>query len=652
MRTADRLREVIQGAGAFPVARPLWGDEDETECHPALGAPETVNTPRPPRRPPSPAGRSRDHLRRLIEAGIALSAERDHDVLVERILLEAKSLTNADGGTLYLRTDDMRQLRFVIMRNDSLNVALGGTTGKPIPFPPLNIYLPDEAPNYHNVCTAALLDARTINIADAYEAHDYDFSGTKKFDQTTGYRSKSFLTIPLRNHKDEVIGVLQLINAQDGAGNVIPFTADIQQIIEALASQAAVALDNQVLIAAQRRLLDSLIKLLAGAIDAKSPYTSGHCDRVPQLANMLAAKAVAATDGPFSHFSMNEDERYEFNLAGWLHDCGKITSPEYVVDKATKLETIYNRVHEIRTRFEVLWRDAEIECLKAQMAGGDAAALSAAKETRQARLRDDFAFVARANVGGEFMADGDIERLKAIGATRWTRYFDDRLGLSQGEEERLEGIPRQDPPIEVPLLADRPDHVVPWGNRRPPVEKDDPRNTWGFDMTIPEHAFNFGELYNLTIRRGTLTEEERFKINEHIVQTIIMLSSLPLPRQLGHMPEIAGCHHEKMDGTGYPRRLPGEKLSVSARIMALADIFEALTAADRPYKKAKTLSESVKILSFMVKDRHVDREVFELFLSSGVYREYGEAYLRPDQMDDVDISQYLRPPAPAASAPH
>jgi HD-GYP domain-containing protein (c-di-GMP phosphodiesterase class II) len=642
--SAEELRRVMGGIGAFKTATPRWKSEGLfTRAVGGNHAPSPSLSPRD--------HRQRDHLRRLIEAGIALSSERDHQILIEKILLEAKSLANADGGTLYLREDDSPRLRFAIVRNDTLDVALGGTTGKAVPFPPLNLVDPDTGePNFNNVCTAAVLDGRTINIPDAYEAEAYDFSGTKKFDETTGYRSKSFLTIPLRNHKDEVIGCLQLINARGEGDVVIPFDFELQQIIEALASQAAIALDNQELIAAQRELLDSLIKLLAGAIDAKSPYTSGHCDRVPELAQLLVREAANCPEGPFATFDMSDEERYEFELASWLHDCGKITSPEYVVDKATKLETIHNRVHEVRARFEILWRDAEIDCLKAIMAGGDRDALTAEMEARRAQLREDFAFVARCNIGGEFMGDGDIERLKRIADQEWTRQFDDRLGLSRGEEDRLSGIPPTPAPHREKLLADRPEHRVPWAGRKPPVRKEDPQNRWGFDMEIPDNAFDFGEIHNLTIRRGTLTDEERFKINEHIVQTIIMLDSLPLPRTLRRMPEIAGNHHEKMDGTGYPRRLPPDRLSIPARVMAIADIFEALTAADRPYKKPKTLSESIDILSKMVLDNHIDGDLFDLFLTSGVYREYGETHLLPEQVDEVDISRYvgLRPRSQAA----
>lgn len=560
-------------------------------------------------------GRRNQRLEKLIELGIALSAERNHDRLMERILLEAKELTNADGGTLYLRTDD-EKLKFTILRNDTLNTAMGGTTGVVIPFPPLPLFNPETGqPNHNNVATHVALTGACINIADAYEAEGFDFSGTKKFDAGTGYRSKSFLTIPLKNYSGLVIGVLQLINAREPDGTVVHFSSEVQPLVEALASQAAVAIDNQQLMAAQKRLLDSVIKVIAEAIDSKSPYTGGHCARVPKLAIMLADAACAEQAGPFADYDLDDDEKYELYLGAWLHDCGKVTTPEYVVDKATKLETIYDRIHEVRTRFEVLRRDAEIALWKGIAQGGDEATLRAEFEATCADLDSDWRFIAECNIGGEFMSDDRKARVKEIAGRTFVRHFDRSLGLSWEEAQRLAAAPPPPPPAVEPLLEDRPDHKV--------------------------GVYDRGEVYNLCIGRGTLTDEERKVINDHIVVTQEMLKKLPFPKHLKRVPDIAGNHHEKIDGTGYPRGLKGEEMGVSERIMGIADIFEALTAADRPYKTPKKLSECIKILNFMRKDRHIDGELFELFLTSGVYRRYADECLREDQIDDVDIGQYL-----------
>ncbi len=587
----------------------------------------------------SPKDKGADAYLRLIEIGIALSAERDHNRLMERILLEAKDLCNADGGTLYLVADDSG-LEFEIMRTDSLQIALGGTTGKPITFPPVRLFDPKTGePNHKNVATHVALSGNTINIPDAYKAKDFDFSGTKKFDEGTGYRSRSFLTVPLKNHDGDVIGVLQLLNAQDGeTGEVVPFSKDIQPLVEALTSQAAMALDNQHLIEAQKKLLDSIIELIASAIDAKSPYTGGHCQRVPELTKMLVGAACESRDPLFRDFDLTEEEWYELHIAAWLHDCGKVTTPEYVVDKATKLETIYDRIHEIRTRFEVAKRDAEIDYLKAMLDGKeDAKKLEGRRDERLAQLDDDFAFVAECNIGGEFMAPERIERIKEIAGQTWTRTLDDRLGVSQAERKRRGAAPDNPPPVEETLLADRAEHII----HREPGEGLGDDNPFDFRLDMPEHKYNFGEIHNLCILRGTLTAEERFKINDHIVQTIVMLEQLPFPKHLSRVPEYAGGHHETMIGTGYPRKLSKDDMSIPARIMAIADIFEALTAADRPYKPSKTLSESIRIMSFMKKDQHIDEDLFRLFLESGVYKDYAERFLMPEQIDEVDVSQYL-----------
>lgn len=535
-------------------------------------------------------------LKWLIDLGIALSAERNSARLLERIVLGAKELTNADGGTLYLRTPN-DTLRFVILRNDTLNVAMGGTTGKVITFPELPLYKEGQ-PNHNNVATHVALTSTTINIPDAYTAENFDFSGTKKFDETTGYRSKSFLTVPLRNHQSEVVGVLQLINAQiPNSKEVLGFTEDQQELVEALASQAAVALTNQQLIAEQRNLFDAFINIMAAAVDAKSAYTGGHCQRVPVLTEMLAETACNQTEGMFADFQLSEDQWYELKVAGGLHDVGKVTTPVHVMDKSTKLETIFDRIGEVRTRFEVLRRDAEIEYLQGVVAGGNEEELRTARDARLIRIDDEIAFLKQVNVGGEFLADPKIDRIKAIATQEWD----------------LEGEKRA-------LLDDN-------------------------------------EVLNLSIRRGTLNDDERKIINDHIVITIQMLEALPFPKSMKNVPEIAGGHHEKMDGTGYPRGLTRDQLSLPARMMGIADIFEALTAADRPYKKPKTLSESMQIMFFMVKDRHIDIDLFELFLRDRVYQKYAERFLLPEQIDAVDVDKYLgqldgirNPPSPAEAA--
>ena len=581
-------------------------------------------------------------FKRLIDIGIALSADKNPQRLMETILLEAKDIADADAGTLYIRTKD-DQLKFVILRTDSLNLAQGGTTGAAITLLPVQMYGVDEQgvrePNYKNIVSRVALTGESINIADAYDANEFDFSGTRKIDAGTGYRSQSFLTIPLKNRLGYVIGVLQLINAKDAVNATVPFSPSIVPLIEALASQAAVALENQNLIEAQKHLLDSFIELMASAVDAKSPYTGGHCQRVPELTEMLTQAACDSNLPAFADFSLTEDEWYELHIAAWLHDCGKVTTPEYVVDKATKLETITDRLHEVRMRFEVIKREAVIDCQQQLLAGatnGDELKQDLAERLQQ--LDDDFAFVAECNLGGEFMAADRLSRLQQIAELEWTRTLSDRIGIAQEELKRKRRQDEQPLPVREKLLADRVDHIVAHDTV---VHSADPANIYGFQVEVPEHKYNLGELYNLSVVRGTLTTEERFKINDHIVQTIVMLENLPFPQHLERVPEIAGGHHEKMDGTGYPKKLNGHEMSVPARIMAIADVFEALTAADRPYKQPKKLSESIKIMSFMVQDQHLDGELFRLFLESGVYKDYANKFLLPEQLDEIDPAHYL-----------
>jgi HD-GYP domain-containing protein (c-di-GMP phosphodiesterase class II) len=507
-------------------------------------------------------------LEMLNAIGIALSAERDITKLVELILLASKNLVNADAGTVYLVDQDV--LRFEIVITQSLGIALGGSTGKKPPFPPIRLHLEDGEPNTHNVVSCAVLYGQTINIADAYTAHGYDFSGTKRFDESTGYRSKSFLTVPLKNHENEIIGVLQLINAKAPDGDIVAFSEQDQQLVESLASQAAIALTNRQLINQLESLFESLINLINTAIDDKSPYTGGHCERVPALTMLLADAVNRVNYGPFKLFHMTERDRYELKIAGLLHDCGKITTPVHVVDKATKLQTIFDRMALIDTRFEVLKRDAEIAYLKGQLSQAD-------YEATVARYDDDRAFLRKANVGGEFMPPDAQARVRSIAAYPWT------------DENRH----------PVPFLSEE-------------------------------------EVENLSIARGTLTDAERQIINHHIDITIQMLEALPWPKHLKHVPEYAGGHHERMDGKGYPRGLTRDQMSVQARMMGIADIFEALTARDRPYKPGKTLSESLSILANMARGHHVDADLFEVFIKEKVYLEYAKIFLEPAQIDDVD----------------
>ncbi len=569
----------------------------------------------------------RSTIRKFLDISSALAAEKDLDRLLERVLSESIVLSGADAGIIYLIEDD-------------------GVTLVPAhyiwPAASQRESLPELAPLRLNgaathLVTAAARDNRTQVVVLRRGAADDDARYFGRAFELFGTDRIGLAAIPLRNRQQEAIGVLAVKRNAGRDSSAAPFPAEQISFMQALSGNAAVSIEARQLMKAQKLLLESLIELVASAIDAKSPYTGGHCQRVPELTKMLARAACDAQSGPFRDFNLSEEQWEAVHIASWLHDCGKVTTPEYVVDKATKLETIYDRIHEVRMRFEVLKRDAEIEYLKAVAAGGDQGELASRLAALKAELDAEFAFVGECNVGGEFMAPEKIERLQRIARRTWTRTLDDRIGVSHEESKRKERVAAPALPVQEALLADKQEHVFERGESdRVPQD-----NPWGFRIDAPEHKLNKGELHNLSIGRGTLTREERFIINDHIVQTIIMLTRLPFPRHLKSVPEIAGGHHEKMDGTGYPKRLNREQMSPVARMMAIADIFEALTAADRPYKKGKTLSESIRIMSFMKKDRHIDPELFDLFLSSGVYLRYAERYMQPELIDEVDIRQYL-----------
>lgn len=412
---------------------------------------------------------------------------------------------------------------------------------------------------------------------------------------------------------------------------------EIDELAQSLVNMSTAIQQHE---ANQIALMDSFIKLIAQAIDDKSHATAGHCERVPELAIMLAEAAEQSSAASFADFAFASPAEWrEFKVAAWLHDCGKITTPEHIVDKGSKLEVIYNRIHEIRTRFEVLWRDAEIRYWqqRAQLPRDDhdgIAALQRELDAARAQLQDDFAFVAGMNIGSESTSAAAQERLQRIARIPWTRHFSSRLGLSPFEARRLPEVEEVLPCSET-LLQDRPEHLIP----RDKTEFDP---HLGINMTVPHYLYNQGELYNLSIERGTLTAEDRFKINEHIISTIRMLEALPLPPELSRVPRYASTHHETLIGTGYPRKLTAKDLSIPERIMILADVFEALTAADRPYKSAKPVSEAILIMAKMTARQHVDLDVFELFLSSGVYLRYAQRFLPQAQLDAIDVAAALR----------
>lgn len=505
-----------------------------------------------------------EQIHKLNEIGISLSAEKDSSSLVEKILMHAKNICNADGGTFYLVEGN--QLRFSILLNDTLNTYMGGTSGTPVTIPPLKTHYEDGTPRLDAVAVYTAIMGVHVVIDDIYQAEGFDFTGAKNFDKAQNYRTQSLLTIPLKNHEDAVIGVIQLINARDANGMVVGFNEMQVQLTRSLASQASVALTNKFLIDEHRSLFESVAKMIAYTIDKKSPYTGAHCKRVPIIAVMLAKAASQEKEGPLADFKMQENDYFELETAAWLHDCGKLVTPESVMDKAKKLQTIFDRVELIQTRMAALKSQWQLDPEQYDF------------DLQQ--IDQWMEFIRQMNTGGEFLSDEKLAELEKIRHVQWINFA--------GERENL--------------ISD-------------------------------------DEFYNLSIRKGTLTAEERQIIQDHAQATIDMLAELPFPRDLSNVPEYAGCHHETMDGKGYPRHLTREQMSIPARIMAIADIFEALSAGDRPYKDGKTLSEVLKIMGFMVKDGHIDPDVFNVMIDQKVYLTYAKVHMKPAQIDEVDESK-------------
>ncbi len=504
-------------------------------------------------------------IRKLTQIGRALSAERNIERLLEMIVQEAREFTGADGGTLYIMSNDETELQFAIVQTETLDLRMGGTGGE-ITWKPVRLLKPDGSPNHENVSAHVALTGNTVNIPDVYAAGGFDFRGTRKFDRQTGYRSKSMLVVPMKNHENDNIGVLQLLNARiQKQGEVVSFSAECQEMTESLASQAAVALSNNRLIQNLEVLMESFIRAIATAIDEKSHYTGGHVRRVSSLTMAIARKINEATDGPYANVRFSDDQMKELQTAAWLHDVGKVTTPEYVVDKATKLETIFNRIELLRLRFELCGLQARLKRLDRNVDLESAAQDD--DDGTERMLRDEFRFLSEANRGSERMSDEMMDRVRAIAG---------RTFSLDGKTE--------------PLLS--PDEVD-----------------------------------NLNIRQGTLSAKERDIIQNHASMTYKILSQLPFPKKLKHVPDYAAAHHETLNGRGYPRGLDVTRLPLQPRILALADIFEALTAKDRPYREGKTLSEALHILTMMVKDGHIDPDLFVLFQKEEIPLDYARREL-------------------------
>lgn len=548
----------------------------------------------------------------LLSLNTFIATHSDFGDIIEKVMQIAAKTAVADGYFFYEITPE-KYMTLVYSDVKSLSKRLNG----------LDNALFYETKSLSEIRQKAVkrpaelcaLGHEIINAENVYHNRTIDTTFIRGFDEKYGYSTVSTLVIPLVNRKGTVVGVAQFINALDHNGRVIGFSQEIQHAVVSICRMLTLTLERKGLREAYSSLLESVIDVLARAIDAKSPYTNSHCQKVPIIARLLALAAVQEDEGPLKDFEMDEDEWYALHIASWLHDCGKVTTPEYLVDKGSKLETINNRIHEIRNRFEILRRDAHINYLQKRLNNTDTKEnlqLEFAQKVR--KLEDDFAFIAACNVGDQELADADLQRLDRLSQKTFTRYFNRMLGLSWVESNAVK-YPEE-------LMRPGVEHLIQ-------------------DTEIrPESEFSQAELYNLKTRKGTINAEEREKINDHVKVTVSMLKALHFSQEFQNVIEYAGCHHERVDGTGYPNRLKGEEMSVPAKIMAIADVFEALTTADKPYKKPKKLSEVLRIMQEMKNSGHIDPDLYSVLINRGVYQEYAEGYMRPEQIDNINIENY------------
>ena len=506
---------------------------------------------------------------RLNQIGISLSSEKDLKKLLETIVLETRNFTNCDAGTLYRVNFKRNVLKFEIMQTESTGYSAGGTTSVKITVPPVPLEI-DGQPNHANVSASVAITGEVVNIPDVYEAEGYDFTGPKKYDEMTGYRTESMLVIPMRDHTDKVIGVLQLINALDKEGNRIPFEQKFESSVRSLASQAAVAINNAQLIADIEHLFKALVVYTVKAIDARSPHTAGHSSRVAKLSRRTAQDINLQTKGPFADVHFSDDQLEEIWVAGLLHDVGKIGVPEAVLEKANKLDgakftLVVNRMNSIRDMMVMRAR------LRNVHQGQSEDFLDEQLQQELEEWKTDLEFIHWVNKPG-FLAPDKKESLDAIAAKT---YLD----------------------IE--------------GNDQPYLSE-------------VEYA-------NFSVVKGNLTDAERKTIQKHVVETSTLLSKLPFTDKLARVPEYAGSHHEWPNGKGYPKGLKGDEIPLGARIMCVADVWDALTAQDRPYKPPTSVEKSCEILRSGAKFNEFDPDVVELFVGHQLWeKKPGEITEFPD----------------------
>ena len=513
--------------------------------------------------------------------------EKIEDVFNHIVSDAMLDISNADAVSFYIKRDDV--LEFIIMKTKSMEFSAGGIKEN-ITLPPMPLFDKDGNPHHSSLVAHSVNTQKTVNIKDVYKVDDkvLDFSGAKNFDKKTGYKTKSVLVMPIKDYQGNIQGVIQMINAQDfETGGIIEFNKQMVDDLENFTTQVGSYMNQRKLLKDMENLFEALIKLIAKAIDKKSHYTGKHCERVPVLAAMISSELCKQKEGHFKNFTLNKDEENELRIAAWLHDTGKIATPPHVNDKATKLERIIDGIELIEHRIEILKKNAEIDFLKQKLdfiKRGDEKEIGKAKSLMDKKIQlydESIKLIYEVNMGGEYL-----------------------------EKEKINQI----------------------------------KNAYNEQLMVNGKSLNLLDDYEknvLSIKRGTLDDNERNKINEHVSITYELLNEIPFPSKLRNVPTIAANHHEKLDGSGYPFRKKAKDLSVQSRILGFADIFEALTASDRPYKKANTLRESLDIMYEMCNRGKIDKEIFKVFLNKKIYMKYAKKHIDKNQIDEIDSQNFL-----------
>ena len=495
-----------------------------------------------------------EQVQDILNIGIALSGEKNHKKLLERILSEARRITQCDAGTLYIVEN--QHLAFKIIQNDTLKIYQGGM-GESIDLPPVDI----TSTTVSGYCA---LHKEVVNIRDVYKSKykEIDFSGPRHYDAITGYKTLSMLVVPLENHDGVIIGVLQLINAKNEQGEVTPFPEYLEKVVQSLGSQAAVSISNMNYLEELDGMLHAFVRVISTAIDERSPYNANHTRNVARLSGMFAR--YLQEQSHVNAYSLSNEDIEQLEMSAWLHDIGKIAVSLEVMDKSTRLGDRYELV---KNRMRAIGEQRKVQAIKLALQNDE-------------QLKTD------ASIDAFWVVLAEIEKEM--------NYIN----------ELLEKI--NDPSC---FVDDTLQMEIIKLSKRTWLTKDMVEEPW----ILPE------EVEALSILRGTLTVKERRIMENHVMMTKKMLDKIPFGSKYSAVAEWASSHHEFLDGTGYPEKLKADALPLEVRILTIMDIYDALTAVDRPYRKGLSIKKAFLILEDMAMQGKIDADLIRIFKESKVW---------------------------------